>query len=183
MNTLLKAAKAVTVEEALQPVAGWRQPTSAQKEAGNYEKYTFPWRGLRIAIENPKGSVRSGVSRTGKKWSTIYKNPYGYIKGTTGVDGDHLDVFVGDRPSSYMVYVIDQVDPGTGEFDEHKCVIGVTTKAEAKALYESNYEEGWQGFGGITSMTVPTFKEWALGEITGALKAARYFGYVAGSLT
>src|SRR5574337_1526772 len=46
-------------------------PTDAQKRAGNYRKFRATWNGLQIAIENPKGSIRSGVDRHGKPWHKI----------------------------------------------------------------------------------------------------------------
>lgn len=182
-DLLLKLAKPIPIGSVMDPVEGWEPPTDKQKEAGNYEKPSFWWRGMQISIENPVGSTRSGVTAAGKAWKTVMKNPYGYIKGTTGFDGDHLDVFVGPKLDSYMVYVIDQKNPTTGEFDEHKCVIGVRTKDEARAVYDANFQKGWDGFSGITSMPVPVFKEWAFGEIQGALKVARFLGYVTGSTT
>ncbi|EJX10849.1 hypothetical protein EVA_00451, partial [gut metagenome] len=47
-----------------------------------------------ISIENPAGSTRSGVDANGKKWETKMQNTYGYMRGTEGVDGDHIDVFL-----------------------------------------------------------------------------------------
>jgi len=49
-------------------------PTEAQKEAGNYKKGHIKIDGYDITIENPKGSVRSGVSGDGKKWETVSKS-------------------------------------------------------------------------------------------------------------
>ncbi len=116
--------------------------------------------GLDITIENPKGSIRSGVSRTGQKWSVTMKAHYGYIRGTIGRDEDHLDCFVGDDPDTELVYVVDQIDPASGKFDEHKTVFGCRTKEDAKSLYLANYAKDWKGFGGITGLTVSQFKEW-----------------------
>ena len=47
--------------------------------------------GLDISIENKKGSYRSGVDKDGHKWKTYMNYDYGYIRGTVGVDKDHLD--------------------------------------------------------------------------------------------
>ena len=70
------------------------EPTEAQKEAGNYKKGHVKIDGYNITIENPKGSERSGQDKDGKKWSITMNNTYGYILGTEGVDGDHIDVFL-----------------------------------------------------------------------------------------
>lgn len=48
-------------------------PTEAQKEAGNYRKGHVTIDGLDISIEQPRGSVRSGKDKDGKK-VTIRKN-------------------------------------------------------------------------------------------------------------
>ena len=47
--------------------------------------------GMDISIENKKGSYRSGVDKDGHKWRTYMNYDYGYIRGTVGVDKDHLD--------------------------------------------------------------------------------------------
>ena len=142
-------------------------PTEAQKEAGNYKKGHIRIDGFDITIENPKGSVRSGFNKaTNTTWETVMHNTYGYIRGTEGVDGDHIDVFLSDNPESGNVYVIDQMrasgDPlGTvAEFDEHKVMYGFNSAEEARQAYLSNYEEGWQGLGAITEVSKDEFKKW-----------------------
>lgn len=135
-------------------------PTEAQKEAGNYKKGHVKVQGFDITIENPAGSVRSGVDREGNPWSVEMKNHYGYFKRTEGYDGDHIDVFVGPNPESGKVFVVDQVDPEAGAFDESKVMLGFNSIDEARAGYLSNYEEGWQGLGSITETNVEDFKKW-----------------------
>ncbi|KAA6341290.1 hypothetical protein EZS27_010877, partial [termite gut metagenome] len=54
-------------------------PTDKQTEAGNYKKGHISVLGFDIAIENPKGSVRSGTDKNGTKWSITMKNSYGYF--------------------------------------------------------------------------------------------------------
>jgi len=136
------------------------QPTEAQKEAGNFKKGHVTVDGYRISIDNPKGSKRRGMDAASKEWETEMHNDYGYIRGTEGVDGDHIDVYLSDHPESGKVFVVDQVDPKTGEFDEHKVMYGFTTAEEARKAYLSNYEEGWQGLGNITECSKEDFKKW-----------------------
>lgn len=94
---------------------------------------------------------------------------YGYIKGTTGSDDDHVDVFIGPHLDSELVFVVNQVDPATGDFDEHKCLFGFTNEAAAIEGYLANYEEGWTGLGDIKPLTLDDFKEWlASGDLTKA---------------
>lgn len=136
-------------------------PTEAQKESGNYAKGRLNFYGLPLSLENPKGSIRRGVDKDGNPWQTEMKDDYGYIRRTVSeADGDHVDVFIGPDLASYMVYVVDQQDPATGKFDEHKCVLGCRTKALAEQVYRRNYSSDWKGFAGIKSMHLNDFKEW-----------------------
>ena len=135
-------------------------PTESQKEAGNYQKGHINIDGYDITIENPKGSVRRGRSADGTEWETLMNNTYGYIRGTEGVDGDHIDVFLSDNPTSGSVYVVDQVNPESGAFDEHKVMYGFASEEEAREAYLSNYSEGWQGLGAITPVSREEFKKW-----------------------
>nr|WP_324035156.1 LPD38 domain-containing protein [Aeromonas caviae] len=149
------------------------EPTEAQKEAGNYKKGHLTLQGLDIALENPKGSTRSGTDQDGRAWQSTMAHDYGYIKRTQGADGDHVDVFIGDKPESEMVYVVDQVDPKTGKFDEHKVMMGFADEQAARAGYLGNYEEGWQGLGAIKAMPVDAFKRWVKGGDTRSPIAAQ----------
>lgn len=135
-------------------------PTDKQKEAGNYKKGHVRIDGHNITIEQPKGSVRSGEDSRGRKWTQTMQNTYGYIRGTKSVDGDHIDVFLSDNPEQGKVYVVDQIDPETGKFDEHKVMYGFNSADEAKAAYLANYEKGWKGLGTITEVSKEEFKKW-----------------------
>ena len=140
-------------------------PTEKQVESGNYKKGHLSIPGFDITIENPAMSVRSGTDRTGRKWSQMLNNSYGYFRRTKGKDGDQVDVFLGDNLNSDSVYVIDQVDPQTGLFDEHKVMLGFNSAQDAKDNYYGNYELGWKGLGSISKMSIDQFKEW-LGDGT-----------------
>ena len=139
------------------------QPTEAQKIAGNYAKGHVKLNGLDLSIENPAGSVRSGKDKTGKAWKNTIQHHYGYIKGTMGNDKDHVDLFVKpETPLDYSgnVFVIDQIHPDTGKFDEHKVMVGFSNMLAAKAAYQSNYAKGWKGMQAMTSMPFEEFKTW-----------------------
>ena len=135
------------------------EPTAAQKEAGNYKKEHRRIDGYRISIENAKGSVRRGTDASGDSWEVTMQNDYGYIRGTEGVDGDHIDVFLSDTPEVGDVFVVDQVKPD-GTFDEHKVMYGFGSEAEARQAYLSNYSPGWRGLGAITRVSKEEFKKW-----------------------
>lgn len=135
-------------------------PTDAQKRVGNYQKVHLSIDGLRISIENPKGSVRRGVAPDGSRWSNVMACDYGYILGSKGTDGDLIDIYLSDHPGFGQVYVIDQVDPRTREFDEHKVMYGFNSVEEAKKAYLSCYSPDWKGLGWITPVTKADFREW-----------------------
>lgn len=135
-------------------------PTAAQQAAGNYAKGKISWQGLTISLENPRGSTRSGTAPDGTPWSTTMRHDYGYFLGSEGKDGDHVDVFLGPTPASELVFIVDQLDPATGKFDEHKVLVGFTSREEAEAGYLANYAKGWPGLGQLVAFTVPQFKTW-----------------------
>lgn len=121
------------------------EPTPAQAEAGNYKKGHVTIGEFDITIENPAGSVRKGVDADGKEWSNTMANTYGYIKGTEGVDGDHIDVFLHSDMNQWngrKVFVVDQTNTD-GSFDEHKVMLGFNDKDEAMTAYLANYDKTW----------------------------------------
>lgn len=136
------------------------EPTDAQKEAGNYAKGHVRLHGLDIAIENPRGSTRRGTSPEGVQWESTMAHHYGYIKGSLGNDGDQVDTFIGQNPESTRAFVVDQIDPKTGRFDEHKVVLGADNIDQAREIYQANYEPGWRGLGAITELPMAAFKSW-----------------------
>jgi soluble lytic murein transglycosylase-like protein len=154
----LTAIDAAAHEAALSPTNDLPEPTAAQKDAGNYKKGHVKLHGFDIAIENPKGSKRSGTDSDGNKWSVDMANHYGYIKRSTGADNEHIDVFVGDHHNSDKAYVVNQINPKTGKFDEHKVMLGFENKTKAKVGYLKNYAKGWKGLGSITEVPVSELK-------------------------
>lgn len=147
-------------EAATSPQNDLPQPTEAQKQAGNYKMGHTNVQGLDVTIENPAGSVRSGTSPEGKPWETEMKDHYGYIRGTEDGGDGKLDVFVGENPESQTAFVVKQVDPKTGRFDENKVMLGYDSIEAAKEAYLQNYEPGWKGLGDITEMPMDQFREW-----------------------
>lgn len=141
------------------------EPTEAQKKAGNYKMGHVEFGGYKMSIENPKGSVRSGVDQNGKPWSIEMKDTYGYIGKKYGADGDHLDFFINDDADldnfKGRVYVVDQKNED-GTFDEHKVMYGYPTWGEAKKAYERNYEPGWWDKHVMQMLAVPKdrFDKW-----------------------
>lgn len=137
-------------------------PTEAQAEAGNYKMGHTVWNGLDISIENAKGSERRGKDKDGEEWSVTMPAHYGYIKRTEGADGDHVDVYMGDMPDSDAVLIVNQIDPETGAFDEHKVILGTGSESAARHIYEQGFSDGSgrSRIGSATATTVEGFKEW-----------------------
>ena len=140
------------------------EPTEAQKKAGNYKKGHLSFGGYDFTVETPKGVTRSGKDEQGKPWSVTMHDTYGYILGKIGVDGDHIDMFINDAADldtfDGNVYVVDQVNPETGEFDEHKVMYGYPSEEAATEAYLANHSKGWKGLGKVTSVSKATFDKW-----------------------
>lgn len=139
-------------------------PSEAQKETGNYKKGHVQVGAFDVTIENLKGSKRSGTDEDGKKWETTMTHTYGYIRGTQGVDGDHIDVYLSsdiDGWNGRKVFVVDQYNPD-GSFDEHKVMLGFNDKDEAFEAYLSNYEAGWEKGRrlDVTAANLDDFEKW-----------------------
>lgn len=139
-------------------------PTDKQKEAGNYKKGHVQVGVFDITIEQPKGSVRSGVDANGNKWETTMQNTYGYIRGTEGVDGDHIDVFLSDDIDGWngrRVFVVDQYNED-GSFDEHKVMLGFNSQEDAEAAYFANYDKDWakKHKTVVTPVNLEDFEKW-----------------------
>lgn len=143
-----------------------QNPTPAQIDAGNYRKGHLRVQGLNVSIETPKNAVRGGIGADGQPWEN--RNPlahYGYLTrtdGNMGADGDHVDAYVGQHPNSPVAFVVDQIDPATGGFDEHKAILGANTPKEATAIYNAGFYDGSgpTRMGAITKMPMVHFKEW-----------------------
>lgn len=139
-------------------------PSEAQKKAGNYKKGHLSFGGYDFTVETPKGTTRSGKDEQGKPWSVSMHDTYGYILGKIGVDGDHIDMFINDAADldsfDGNVYVVDQVNPETGEFDEHKVMFGYPSEEAATEAYLANYSKGWKGLGKVTAVPKATFDKW-----------------------
>ena len=140
------------------------EPTEGQKDAGNYKKGRVKVGPFDVVIEQPRGSVRSGVDANGKAWETTMQNTYGYFGGTKGVDGDAIDVFLGNDLDGWdgtTVFVVDQYNPD-GSFDEHKVMLGFNSQEEAEGAYFANYEADWAKTHRteVTAVPLADFTEW-----------------------
>lgn len=115
------------------------------------------FKGLTIVIENPVGSIRSGVDINGDPWQTKFMYEYGYVYNTKGADGEGIDCFIGPNPVSDKVFVIHQTQ-GFGSYDEDKCMLGFDTLEQARDAYLAHFNT--QSYlGEITEMPFFEFKQ------------------------
>lgn len=134
-----------------------------KKVAPKYDKRfnhgRLDFQGMDISIENRKGSLRGWYNPdVDEAGHTRMEYPYGYIKGTEGVDGDHFDVFVGPHREAKYVYVVTtRKAPDFTETDEQKAMLGFRTPAEAKAAFGQHYDDP-RFFGTMKAFTVEDFK-------------------------
>jgi hypothetical protein len=132
-------------------------------------KKRLKWHGLDISIETPAGETRSGKDASGKPWSVKMTHDYGYIRNTEGVDGDHVDVFLGHDPKAQFVYVVrTRKAPDFVEFDEDKCFLDFSSQQEAVDAFHANYDRP-EHFGEIRAMPVVDFIDKVLVDKKGEL--------------
>ena len=117
------------------------------------------FQGFEVSIENRIGSVRHWHDpATGEDGKTRFAVPYGYIRRTEGLDGEHVDVFLGSDETAETVYVIHQMKaPDFTEIDEQKVMLGFPNALEARRAYRAHYIDP-RFFGGMTPMSVEEFR-------------------------
>jgi hypothetical protein len=116
------------------------------------------WHGLDIAIENKKGSYRTGKDPDGKPWKTYMNFAYGRITGSKAVDNEGVDCYIGPDDLAEKIYVIHQQDPFRKVYDEDKCMIGFVSREAAIEAYLSQYNRP-DFLGPISKLTITEFKE------------------------
>lgn len=156
-----------------------------QKSAAAYKlQGRQEFQGLQISIENRKGGVRRWFDPHGKeKGSTKMHWAYGYIRGTKGTDGDHVDVYVGPNPQATHAFIVNQMKKPEGDikkdgkawtkFDEQKVMLGWDTAAEAEAAYRKQYDDP-RFFGSIKPMDMAQFKEKVMAKANHGKKVAQF---------
>ena len=121
--------------------------------------YRTQFQGLPISVENRRGSNRywwdENANEQGK---TKMIHAYGYIRGTMGTDGDHVDVFLGPEEDAEFAFVVRLMKkPEFKDFDEDKCFLGFRNQTAAKKAFMSAYDDK-RFFGGIQQMTMGEFR-------------------------
>lgn len=122
--------------------------------------YRTDFQGLPISVENGKGSSRHWTDEaTGETGSTKMEYPYGYVRGTLGLDGDGVDVFIGPDKKSQKVFIVTQMKkPEYKEVDEQKCMLGFNSAKDAKDAYIRHYDSP-KFFGGMIELDIKEFED------------------------
>ena len=143
-----------------------------RKFAKREVKKRLNFQGMDLAIEFPKGSKRSFEDDRGRTQYKTMHADYGEIAGTHGLDGDALDVYVGPDKTSDHVFVVTQMKKNDWDkVDEEKCILGVKTIADARALYLKHYDDP-RFCGSIKEMPMSDFRERLLARGTVGKKIA-----------
>ena len=153
-------------EENAEPSEDWRKylpksPSSQLHKASGISKDSISarttWHGLDVSIETPAGSVRSGKDPDGKLWEVTMTHDYGYLRKTVGVDGDHVDVFLGPDHKAMYVYVVHtRKAPDFKVFDEDKAFLDFSSADHARLAFLANYDRS-EHFGSMDTLSVGDF--------------------------
>lgn len=133
-------------------------PALAVKEKSSLkEGQELSWMGLDLVIETPAGSVRNGMNRDGKSWTTYITHHYGYFPDSVSMEeGEELDFFLQkDQTPSDHVYVIDCMGADGVGTDEEKVFLGFQSDRAARAAFLEMYDE--EKLGIMYCMTMEDF--------------------------
>ena len=140
-------------------VRRWFEGSRERTRATQDRRSVIDVHGLTVVVETAKGEARAG-----RGWRVSMPAHYGYFSGTGSAEGadEQMDCYVGDNPASRRVFVIYQVDPQTGEFDEHKVMLGFDTEDDAVGTYGLAFSDGTgpARVGRVEPMTVTGLKRW-----------------------
>lgn len=155
-----KVTDQADIERAAAQVA--EDPTPAQRDAENYKMGHIRWPSLgkAISIETAQGGTRKASDGS---WSVPdFPANYGRIKGTRGADGQQVDAFMGGEVNAPNAYVVDQYDPKTGKFDEHKILLGFADQAAAERVYDAAFSDGSGPTrrGAVSEVPISNLKKW-----------------------
>jgi len=140
------------------------------------------FRNLNISIENRKGSSRSWYDpHEDRHGSTVQKYPYGYIRMTEGMDGDHVDCYVGPHEKAKNVYVITTSKaPDFKKIDEQKCMLGFSSATAARKAFSQHYDDP-RFFRSMKAMPYEEFERKVFATLHGKQKkVANVLAHIAG---
>jgi hypothetical protein len=149
-----------TINEPLIDIRRKKKPVHVYLGDKDQEGEAVLYAGFPVIVEFKKGEVRDVGSSDG----AVMAADYGYIPGTTGHDGDSIDVFLGPNERSERVFVVNQRDPDDGEFHQHKVFLGFEKSNDVVDCFNAFYNDG-RGEDRLHSgneMTLGEFKTWLM---------------------
>ena len=122
--------------------------------------HTMEFQGLSIAVETAIGDGRHWHNKeTGEDGHTAMTLPYGYIRGSLGMDGEGVDVFVGPDDQAPLVFIVTTTKaPEFTTLDEQKVFLGFRRQADATQAFLSHYTDP-RFMHAVTAMPLDEFKE------------------------
>lgn len=165
LRSIIAPQAAYLLRPALTGIAAYSK-TAGRTLAG---RVTF--QGLDISIETDKGNYRRWYDKhNDTEGKTLMKYPYGYIRKTEGLDGDHVDCFIGPDENADTVYVVTtNKPPDFKQIDEEKCMLGFKNAETAKQAFLDHYSDA-RFFRKMSAMPFDTFKEKVLKTANGGPK-------------
>lgn len=146
--------------------------------ASDWEKNVpYMFAGVGIVIEYLQGDVRTKTSKDGVVIETLMPAAYGYVLRTTDIHGEEIDMYLANMPDEEaLIFVIDQVNPATGAFDEHKVMFGFSSVEEATQTYIDVFGDasGDKRLGFMTSFTKDAFQSWITEDGASLMPASNF---------
>lgn len=129
------------------------------------------FRDFDISIETDKGQYRYWYdSNNDTEGKTKMKYPYGYIRRTEGMDGEHVDCFVGPNENAKNVYVVlTNKAPNFDKIDEQKCMLGFDSAEDAKTVFLEHYSDP-KFFNSMVTLSYEDFRRKAFDTFESATK-------------
>lgn len=124
-------------------------------------KYSYA--SMVIILEYLAGDTRTGTAPDGTKWSQVMPAAYGYIDGTKDADGEDIDIYLASPfNDDASVLIVDQQNPDSKKFDEHKVMIGFSDESSAVSTYVSAFGDGkgQDRILSVASMSLEQFVQW-----------------------
>lgn len=92
----------------------------------------------RVVVDRPKGSIHPNYD------DLVYPLDYGYLEGTTSIDGGGIDVWVGSEPHPYLKEFVCTVDLNKKDV-EIKLLIGCSLD-ETKEILDFHNQHSMRAF-------------------------------------
>lgn len=117
------------------------------------------WNNLSVGVEYLPGSVRF----PGRKYSKKLRSGYGHLRGYKGNDREALDCYIypgllkSEPEGSDRIFLITQLSPEDGDFDEYKVLIGYASVKAARDAYLQEMPIDY--LGGVKEITLADLEQ------------------------